>query len=97
MMWGRNTYSSSTSSSISFLFLAGLKDPRSNSASKVLPEGEGDGVRYRLDEEEAVAFLFATAAFTTSVAAAAFIALVSRTSCSWGGCRCVTYRAGPAH
>ena len=80
MMWGGlNIYSTSTSSSssTSFLFLAGLKDPRSNSASKVLSEGEGDAVRCRLDKEEAVAVLFA--AF---FAAAAFIALVSRTSCS---------------
>ena len=42
-----------------------------------------------MDEEEAVAFLFATAAFAAFVAAAAFIALVPRTSCSWGGCHCV--------
>ena len=81
-MWGRNTYSSSTSSSTSFLFLTGLKDPRSNSAYKVLFEGEGDGVRYRLDKEEAIAVLFATAAFAAFFAAVAFIALVSRTSCS---------------
>ena len=81
-MGGRNTYSSSTSSSTNFLFLAGLKDPKSNSASKVLSEGEGDGVSYRLDEEEPAAFLFATVAFAAFFAATAFIALVSRTSCS---------------
>ena len=42
-----------------------------------------------MDEEEAVAVFFATAAFNVFFAAAAFIALVSRTSYSWGGCRCV--------
>ena len=35
-----------------------------------------------MDEEEAVAVFFATAAFTVFFAAAAFIALVWHTSCS---------------
>ena len=39
----------------------------------------GDGVRQRLDEEEAVAFFFATIAFTAFPAAAA---LISRTDAS---------------
>ena len=84
MMGGRKTYSFSASSSTGFLFLFGLKDPRSNSASRVLSEGggEGDGVRRRLDEEEAVTVFYATAAFTASFTGVAFIALVWRTSCS---------------
>ena len=79
---GRSTYSSSPSTG--FLFLFGIKDPRSNSASKVLSEGggEGDGVLHRLDEEEAAAVFFAITAFAVFIAAVAFIALVWRTGCS---------------
>ena len=80
-----NTYLSSTSSSAAFLFLLGLRDPK----SKVTPSssfaggGEADGVRGRLDEEEGVALFFATAAFTDFFAAAA---LVWRPDPSWS-CR----------
>ena len=77
---GRDTYSSSTSSTISFLFLE-LRDPKSKttSASTSVEGGEEDGVQRCLDEEEAVAFFFATAAFTAFFAAAA---LVWHTDCS---------------
>ena len=85
MTKGNDTYSSSTSSSVAFLFLLGLRHPRLKSTSRSTSAGEeeGDGVRRRLDEEEAVAFFFATAAFTTFFAAAAsmfVLAAVSRTA-----------------
>mgnify|MGYP006961253668 CR=1 FL=1 len=71
-----------SSSSFGLLFLFGLKDPRSKSASGVasMRGGEGDGILGRLVEEEAAAclvkeevaaaaFFAAVASFTASVAA----------------------------
>ena len=54
---GRSAYPSSASSSTSLLFFFGLKYPRSKLTFEVPSEGgaEGDGVRRRLDEEEAAA------------------------------------------
>src|SRR4051812_43763514 len=71
----QDTYSSSTSSYDAFLFLLGLRDPKSKttSASSSAGGGEADGVRVRLDEEEADDFFFATAAFTSFFAAAALV------------------------
>ena len=70
-----NTYSSSASSSAAFLFLLGLRDPRSKmtSVSSSAGGGEAGGVRGRLDEEEPVAFFFATVAFTVLPAVAALV------------------------
>jgi hypothetical protein len=71
----RDTYSSSTSSSAAFLFLLGLRDPKSKAIPVLTSTGGGevDGVRGRLDDEEAFAFFVATATFTNFFAAAALV------------------------
>ena len=84
---GQDTYSSSTSSSAAFLFLLGLRDPKSKttSASTSAGGGEEGGVWPRLDEEEAGAFFFTTAALANFLASAA---LVWRADPSWVCCGC---------
>ena len=76
----RSAYSSSSSA---LLFLLGLKDPRSYSATRMVParEGEGDGVLGRLVEEEAAARLVEEEA-----AAAALFAAVASSSASTPAC-----------
>src|SRR4051812_19885697 len=76
----RSTYSSSvSSSSTSFLFLSGLRGPRSKGSSTSSSEPtparggeEGGGVCARPDEEGAVAFFF-SAAFVSLFAAEALV------------------------